>query len=190
MKIEMLATESGLQPEVTLIYREWNSERTNIEERQQLLTLSETAVGSKKYTADFILREGIWEIVSLEAQLPGSPALTAEINRRVAGRLKVNVQLSAEMDLASSLVSVSSARGGGTFTGQLSGGHFIVEGLDMSDDYILQHFDANRKLLYQSQAIDIKGGLEQELSYEISAPADVKVRVIDDDTGLPIKTSW
>ena len=187
VKIEMLATESGLQPEVTLIYREWNSERTNIEERQQLLTLSETAVGSKKYTADFILREGIWEIVSLEAQLPGSPALTAEINRRVAGRLKVNVQLSAEMDLASSLVSVSSARGGGTFTGQLSGGHFIVEGLDMSDDYILQHFDANRKLLYQSQAIDIKGGLEQELSYEISAPADVKVRVIDDDTGLPIK---
>ena len=190
VKIELITTESGLQPEVTLIYREWNSERTDIEEKQHLLTLSETAAGSKKYTADFILREGIWEIVSLEAQLPGSTALTAEINSRVAGRLKVTVQLPAEMDpehLASSLVSISSAKGGGSFSGQLTEGYITVEGLDSSQDYILRHFDANYQLLYQSPAIDIQGGLEQEYSYEISAPANVKVRVIDHDTGLPLK---
>lgn len=190
VEIELMATETGLQPEVTLNCREWDSERTKIEEKTRSLTLAETAAGSKKYTADFILREGIWEIVSLEAQLPGSPALTAEINSRVAGRLKVTVQLPAEMDpvhLASSLVSISSAKGGGSFSGQLTEGYITVEGLDSSRDYILRHFDANYQLLYQSPAIDIQGGLEQVYSYEISAPANVKVRVIDHDTGLPLK---
>ncbi len=190
MEIELITTETGLQPEVTVNCREWNSERTNIEEKTCLLTLAETAAGSKKYTADFILMENIWEIVSLEAQLPGSTALTAEINCRVAGRLKVNVQLPLEMDpehLASSLVSISSAKGGGSFTGQFTEGHITVEGLDSSRDYILRHFDANYQLLYQSPAIDIRGGLEQVYSYEISAPANVKVRVIDHDTGLPLK---
>ncbi len=190
VEIELISTETGLQPELTVNCREWNSEHSNIEEKTRSVTLAETAAGSKKYTADFILMEGIWEIVSLEAQLPGSTPLTAEINTRIAGRLKVNVQLPAEMDpehLASSLVSISSVKGGGSFTGQLTEGQITVEGLDSSRDYILRHFDANYQLLYQSQAMDIKGGLEQVCSYEIKAPANVKVRVIDHDTGLPLK---
>jgi len=190
VEIELISTETGLQPEVTVNCREWNSERSLIEEKTRSVTLAETSPGSKKYTAPFILTEGIWEIVSLEAQLPGSSPLTAEINSRVAGRLKVSVQLPVGMDpaqLASSLVTISSAKGGGSFTGHFTDGNITVEGLDSAQDYMLRHLDAGYQLLYQSQAIDIKGGLEKVLNYEIGSPAQVKVRVIDDDTGLPLK---
>jgi hypothetical protein len=198
-KIELTSTETGLEPEVTVYYRELKSDRTNIEEKSSTVTLSETSSGSKRYTTDFPLTEGIWEIVSLEGKVPGSTPQKVEINSRVAGRLKAAVQPPAGLSseeaktynqlLAASFATISTAKSGGRFTGQFKDGNIIIEGLDPALDYIFVHYDANYRSIYQSTAIDVKGGLETVLNYEIGAPSNIKVRVVDDNTGLPVKNA-
>ena len=176
-KIELTSTETGLEPEVTVYYRELKSDRTNIEEKSSTVTLSETSSGSKRYTTDFPLTEGIWEIVSLEGKVPGSTPQKVEINSRVAGRLKAAVQPPAGLSseeaktynqlLAASFATISTAKSGGRFTGQFKDGNIIIEGL-IRPDYIFVHYDANYRSIYQN-AIDVKGGLET-YNYEIGAP--------------------
>lgn len=197
VELELVSTETGLHPTVTVSYEEWNSARDAVESKRESVMLTEMPSGSKSYKAAFPLREGVSRILALEAELVPDAAITKNINLAVAGRLKAAVQPPAGMDpgqadifnnlMARSFVTVKSAAGSGVFTSQFTAGGFMVEGLDGAADYMLKHYSADYTSLFEGQPPPVKAGLETAYQYMPDFPSNVKVRVVDNITGLPLK---
>ncbi|HYE83183.1 MAG TPA: fibronectin type III domain-containing protein [Clostridia bacterium] len=89
VKLELISTETGLHPEVTVSFKRWNDERSAIEDGSATVSLAEIQPGSRVYSADFTLTEGICKIISLEAQVSPGVSSTAQVDCNVAGRLKI-----------------------------------------------------------------------------------------------------
>jgi hypothetical protein len=198
VKIDLVSGETGLRPEVTVFYREWNSGHTAVEDKTRRLTLAETSSGSRRYTADFPLTEGICEITALEGELPQGVSERFDINQKVAGRLKATVHAPGGLDaeqtlifnniLAGSLASVKSASASGVFTTVITApGQFMVEGLLQGEDYTLTHYSSDTMIFFRQDIPAVKDGLETEFEYTLNSPSNIKIRVVDDETGEPIE---
>jgi len=199
IKIEYVSINTGLSPKVIVVYKEWNDERTAILEKPEDIVLEETLPGSKKYHGDFVLREGICEIVSIEGDSLKEAPDKIELDLKVAGRLKVEIQKpddESELKIFNdymngSTVSVYRVSGGGGGSKKLNEGvsTFLVEGLSEGEDYIInQRTNDNIIRLYhtpENEFIEIQAGLETNVSYKLDIPANVRVKVVDED-GEPI----
>ncbi len=194
VKIVLTANKSGLQSQVIVTYREWNDERTMTEEKLRTVPLVETSANSKIYAADFNLTEGISSIISLEGQLGKDITKKVTMAKSVAGRLKVAVipphGLSVEeltmfnALMADSYLSVSS-RTFSTISWQYTESYMVAEGLDQATNYMFSHFNSDDTFF--SNIISIKAGLEYVMEYTPRCPIRIKVKVVDDTTGLPMK---
>ncbi|WP_442886008.1 S-layer homology domain-containing protein [Desulfotomaculum sp. 1211_IL3151] len=192
--LELIATENGLTPTVEVAYEEWNAGRDTVQAATKDVTLTETPANSKIYKADFELTEGICKIISLQAVVQ-SETITTEPNLAVAGRLKVEAdpgamspEETAEFNkiIAGSFVRVSKT-GTNSLTSRFSEGSpaATLEGLEGA--YQLQHFLGYDTLLHEAPSVEIKAGLETGLTYAPKTPARVKVRVVDDSSGAPLR---
>ena len=198
--IELISTKTGLaEPQVTVSYDEWNEAGDVVENKTKILKLIETPAGSKRYTADFILTEGICKITTLTGQLAPDISKTANINLNVAGRLKAMVERPVRLDdaqikiyndiLSDSFVIVKSETNNDFITSNsIDSNTFIIEGLDVAADYELNHYDVDNLMISQNSISEyVKNGLETDFQYKIeNLPSNIKVKVVDDATGLPI----
>ncbi|HHV64615.1 MAG TPA: hypothetical protein GXX46_06030 [Peptococcaceae bacterium] len=213
VKIEMTSNQSGLTPEVTVHYKEWARKDTNEwdltarVDKTLSLSLTETSPGSKKYTADFTLNEGICEVTALVGKLkPDDPSpYNVYMNYRVAGRIKLTVQPPAGLDseqvkiyhelLKDSFVVAHKTNSWLSFTSETKDpakpNEFMIEGVPGDDNfqaasYELKHY--KEYLIYEDPGtVAVNDGLESVYQYTIDTFSHLKVRVVDDETGEPIE---
>jgi hypothetical protein len=202
--IELISTETGWQPEVTVYYREWNSSRTAVEDKSRNITLDEISPGSKRYTGGFLLSEGICEITVLEGELsPGVP-VAVPTGRKVAGRLRAEVVPPSGLSvdeifgfnnlLAGNYILVRGSDGIGSYISPVSTvlapNVFVTGGLEAADagHYELTHYNAQSFVLRRENiTVPVRNGLETVFQYTVDKYYNLRVKVVDDLTGVPVR---
>jgi chitodextrinase len=208
VSIEMVSNQSGLSPEVTVAYKEWNVDRTATEDKTSKLTLAETSSGSKTYAANFTLSAGICEVTTLAGKLkPDSSPYEVVVNYRVAGRIKLTVQAPAGLDsdqmgiyndfLQNTFAVAYKTNSWVSFTSEIKDpekpNEFTIEGVFGNDNfqaatYELKHY--KEFLIYENDGtVPVIDGQESVCQYSIDSFSHLKVRVVDEATGEPIENA-